>query len=74
MSTSTSKPDHISELLEGTTNEQVLQKGVQNSKSHHANNDNNYPHKLQSSSHNLDKHVCKTHNYSNQVNKVNGQA
>ena len=73
LSVSTVKPDHISELLETEKITKYFKKSYKNSKSHHVNNGNNYPCKVLSCSHNLDKHVCKTYNYNNQVNKVNGQ-
>ena len=44
-----------------------------NGKSHHVNDGNNHPHKFQSNSHSLDKHVHKIHNYNDQVNEVTGQ-
>ena len=49
-----------------------LKKSYKNRKSHHIIN-NNHPCKLHSGSHNLDKHVHKTHNYKDQVNQVTGQ-
>ena len=67
---STSKPDHISELLEETRKITRYFKAIQNGKWHHVNNHNNHPCKLQSSLHSLDKYVHKTHNYDNQVNAV----
>ena len=71
LSVSTSKPDHISELLEVTRKmTRYFKKSYKNGKSHHANNDNNHPHKHHSGSNSLDKYVYKTHNKNNQVNEV----
>ena len=74
LSVSTSKPDHISELIEATRKmTRYFKKLYKNSKSHYVNNDNNHPHKLQSSSHSLDKHTHKTHNNNDWVNEVTDQ-
>ena len=74
LSVSTSKPDYISKSLKAIKMAKYFKKLYKNRKWHHVNNDNNHLHKLESSSHNLDKHVWKTYNYNDQVNEVTGQA
>ena len=63
LSISTSNPDHITEPLEATKKmTRYLEKSYKSSKSHHANNYNNYPCIAHNSSLHSDKHTYKTHN------------
>ena len=74
LSISTSKPDHIAELLEAKRKiTRNFKKSYKHKKSHHANNDNNYPSISHNSSLHSDKHTCNTCNTSNQVNDITGQ-
>ena len=73
-SVSTTKPNHISELLEATRKLiRHFKKSYKNGRSHQNNTDNNCLHKSQSNTNNTDKHVHRTHSNANQVNEITGQ-
>ena len=72
---STTKPDHISELLEATREmTRYFKKSYKNGKSHQVNTDNNHSCKSQNNSYNPDKYVHRTNSNSNHVNQITGQS
>ena len=74
LSASTTKPDHISQLLEVTRKmTRYFIKYHKNGKSHQVNTDNNCSCKSESNSHNLDKHVHNANSNTDHVNKVTGK-
>ena len=73
-SVSTSKADHISELLEATKKmTKYFKWSYKNNKSHQVDNDKSYTHIPQHGSPHPDKHVCKTHISNDQANEITGQ-
>ena len=74
LSVSTSKPDHIDELLE-TTRKMTMyfKKSYKHNKSHCTSTDSHHPSVNHNSTIHTDKHKCKSRNTNDQVNNITGQ-
>ena len=74
LSISTSKLDHIAELLETTRKITIhFKKSYQDSKSNHISTDSHHPNTKQNNAVHSDKQKCKSCNTNDQVNEIIGQ-
>ena len=70
---STSKPDHIAELLEATKKMTVyFKKSYKHKKSYHTSIDSHHPSTNHNSAIHSDRHKCKSHKTNDQINEIIG--